>query len=258
MRSGTRTVLSMSNHYQGPASNFAMVVPVPVVLQRAKTYEPFPPRCSIIHHLTSPRLVEYWEIDPCYVPPPQEEYEATVAYASPPGRRNTGSVSQGVRIEAQFTVGEYEVLVLSANQSNGLEAWLHEHQYNIPQGAAPNLTFETSGSFSSAKVDIQKVHMDANGVAELSPLRFHYDSQDFRLPVRLGLLNAPESQDLIVYLLSENQRYEVSNYPNAFIPTNLNVEERPAGHTSRSFTRSFSKPPWPPRVPVPWSRNTLG
>ena len=33
MREGTRTVLSMQNNYQGPPENFAMVVPVPVVLQ---------------------------------------------------------------------------------------------------------------------------------------------------------------------------------------------------------------------------------
>ena len=34
MRDGTRTVLSMSNDYDGPAQDFAMVVPVPIVLQR--------------------------------------------------------------------------------------------------------------------------------------------------------------------------------------------------------------------------------
>ena len=32
MRDGTRTVLSMQNNYQGPPEEFAMVVPVPVVL----------------------------------------------------------------------------------------------------------------------------------------------------------------------------------------------------------------------------------
>ena len=35
MREGTRTVLSMQNNYQGPPEDFAMVVPVPIVLQRA-------------------------------------------------------------------------------------------------------------------------------------------------------------------------------------------------------------------------------
>src|SRR5436305_15250673 len=61
MRDGTRTVLSMQNNYQGPPQNFAMVVPVPVVLQKenVKTL----PRgvFSHIDHLAAPRLVEYWE-----------------------------------------------------------------------------------------------------------------------------------------------------------------------------------------------------
>jgi hypothetical protein len=34
MREGTKTVLSMQNNYQGPPEDFAMVVPVPVVLQK--------------------------------------------------------------------------------------------------------------------------------------------------------------------------------------------------------------------------------
>src|SRR5678816_2717343 len=65
MRSGTRTVLSMQNNYQGPTEDFAMVVPVPVVLQKenVKTL----PREIFTHvdQLSAPRLVEYWEQDPC-------------------------------------------------------------------------------------------------------------------------------------------------------------------------------------------------
>ena len=67
MRSGTRTVLSMQNNYQGPTEDFAMVVPVPVVLQKenVKTL----PREIFDHvdRLSAPRLVEYWEQDPCAV-----------------------------------------------------------------------------------------------------------------------------------------------------------------------------------------------
>src|SRR4249919_2551415 len=33
MRDGTRTVLSMQNDYRGPLEDFAMVIPVPVVLK---------------------------------------------------------------------------------------------------------------------------------------------------------------------------------------------------------------------------------
>src|SRR5688500_4192098 len=68
MREGTRTVLSMQNNYQGPPESFAMVVPVPIVLQKenVKTL----PREVFDHidQLAAPRLVEYWEQDPCFQP----------------------------------------------------------------------------------------------------------------------------------------------------------------------------------------------
>src|SRR5689334_23265055 len=65
MREGTRTVLSMQNDYKGPLADFAMVIPVPVVLKEkdVKTLAK-----NVFDHtdsLGSPRLVEYWEQDPC-------------------------------------------------------------------------------------------------------------------------------------------------------------------------------------------------
>src|SRR5262252_6683593 len=70
MRDGTRTVLSMQNDYKGPLEDFAMVVPVPVVLHEGdvKTL----PKDVFDHTdaLGSPRLVEYWEQDPCPRPMP--------------------------------------------------------------------------------------------------------------------------------------------------------------------------------------------
>src|SRR5262249_13222979 len=47
----------------------------------------------------------------------------------------------------------------------------------------------------------------------------------FVLPIRLGLANSGGTQDLIVSILAPNQRYEVANYPNVTIPTNLNVDD---------------------------------
>src|SRR5262245_6377971 len=68
MRKGNRTVMTMSNNYKGPTEDFAMVVPVPVVLHKedVKTLEP-----DVFQHidqLSAPRLVEYWEQDPCFQP----------------------------------------------------------------------------------------------------------------------------------------------------------------------------------------------
>ncbi|MFO0558180.1 MAG: DUF2330 domain-containing protein [Polyangiales bacterium] len=95
--------------------------------------------------------------------------------------------------------------------------------------------------FFVARVDIHRVQRRPDGGARLSPLRFHYDTQDFRLPVRLGLLNAPEKQDLIVYVLHPTSRFEVANYPNVFIPTNLDVTDSVREGFGSFYTTLFDR-----------------
>jgi len=51
-------------------------------------------------------------------------------------REESRAKSLGVTIEARYTVGEYDILILSAAQSNGLEIWLRENGYTIPPGAS--------------------------------------------------------------------------------------------------------------------------
>ena len=130
-------------------------------------------------------------------------------------------------VEARFVTGEYEVVILSATESKGLDTWLRREKYNIPQGAADALApyVRDKSKFFVAKVDINKVKRDAQGVVQLSPLRFAFDANELRLPVRLGLLNAAGKQDLIVYVIHPTSRFEVANYANTFIPTNLEVAD---------------------------------
>ncbi|MEZ4403501.1 MAG: DUF2330 domain-containing protein [Kofleriaceae bacterium] len=74
--------------------------------------------------------------------------------------------------------------------------------------------------FFVAKVDPAKVAFK-DGRAALSPLRFTTTPDEFALPIRLGLANSSGTQDLIVSILAPGQRYEVANYGNVTIPTNL-------------------------------------
>jgi MYXO-CTERM domain-containing protein len=140
------------------------------------------------------------------------------------GSPSAGQGHLGVKIEAQFTVGEYQIVILSAKDSTGLDTWLRREGYQIPAGAEPLLRpyVETGMKFFVAKVDPKKVKF-VDGRAVLSPLRFHYDSEQFNLPIRLGLANSAGTQDLIVNILSPHQRFEVANFKNVTIPTNLNL-----------------------------------
>jgi hypothetical protein len=225
MREGTRTVLSMQNNYQGPPEDFAMVIPVPVILQKENVKTLPNAVFARIDQLAAPRLVEYWEIDPCYVEPDAVEYEmampSSMVLRSAEGG---GPRDLGVKIEAQFTVGEYEIVILSARDALGLDTWLKQNKYSIPQGAEPLFRpyIQQGMKFFVAKVDTKKVTFK-DGMAQLSPLRFHYDAEKFELPVRLGLINAKDKQDLIIHVLAKNQRYEVANFPNVTIPTNIDL-----------------------------------
>jgi len=228
MREGTTTVLSMQNNYQGPPEDFAMVVPVPVVLEKENVKTLPREIFSRVDALAAPRLVEYWEQDPCFIPRPMRDgfMELGRSAAPPSARRKRSAADLGVTIEAQFSVAEYDILILSAKDSTGLDTWLRQEKYNIPKGAEKVLgPYVQSGTkFFVAKVDAERVTFK-DGRAVLSPLRFHYDSDAFSLPVRLGLLNSAGQQDLLVHVLARGQRYEVANYPNATIPTNLIVKD---------------------------------
>ena len=228
MREGTRTVLSMQNSYKGPPQSFAMVVPVPVVLQKENVKTLPKDIFARVDQMTAPRLVEYWEQDPCMARNPNDGMKRMGAVPRSPMASAAGGAATelGVTVEAKFAVGEYEIVILSARDASGLDTWLRQEKYKIPDGAEPYLRpyVQAGSKFFVAKVDVTKVKFEG-GVATLSPLRFHYDTETFSLPVRLGLMNSAGTQDLIVNVFAKGQRYEVANYPNTTIPTNFDVAE---------------------------------
>jgi MYXO-CTERM domain-containing protein len=229
MRDGTRTVLSMQNDYKGPPQDFALVVPVPVVLAKDNVKTLSPEVFKRVDTLSAPRLVEYWEQDPC--PQPLRGLAGIggggtgQGFGSGHGRLGGASADVQVKVEAQFEVGEYEIVILSAKDASALDTWLRDNKYKIPENAGPALLpYVAAGSkFFVAKVNVAKVKLE-NGRATLSPLRFHYDTDRFELPVKLGMLNSAGTQDLIVNIIATD-RYEVASYANVTIPTNLEVSE---------------------------------
>jgi hypothetical protein len=245
VRDGTRTVLSMQNDYQGPLEDFAMVVPVPTVLHEGDVKTLPNEVFEHVESLGSPRLVEYWEQDPC---PSLREYEkeggggVADGMASAPAPDAKPAKHESVRIEAKFDVAEYQILILSATDSAGLERWLGENHYKIPAGAEPLLRpyVEGGSKFFVAKVDPKKVTM-VGGHAALHPLRFYYDSEDFSLPIRLGMANSSGKQDLIVNIITKAKRYEVANYKNVFIPTNFDVRPSVKTRFAEFYAALFDK-----------------
>jgi hypothetical protein len=223
-RDGNRTVLTMSNDFQGDVSDFALVVPVPVVLTEEQVKVAAPTILDRLDAFSAPRLVEYFDENPCAPRPRPELFRLGQA---PPADEAAESSHRdralGVTIEERFSVGEYDILILSARESHGLETWLRENGYRIPTGASELLhPYIRQGlKFFVAKVNLDA--FDRTGFQTLRPLQMAYESPRFMLPIRLGMINAEAEQDLIVYLLSPTGRTELTNYRTVNIPSDANI-----------------------------------
>lgn len=227
VRDGNKTVVTMSNDFQGDVADFAMVVPVPTVLKESEIVIGDRYIFDKLEAYSGPRLVEYYDQNPCYqyelydraipssvktaVPMMDIELEEEVAD------------DLGVTIEASYSVGEYDILILSAEESGGLKTWLTKNNYQIPEGAEEVLDpyIKSDLKFFVAKVNLDKV-ADSQ-TTYLNPIQITYESSKFMLPIRLGMANAIDKQDLIVYAFTKTGRVETTNYRTVEIPTNQNI-----------------------------------
>ncbi|CCQ50200.1 DUF2330 domain-containing protein [Crocosphaera watsonii] len=241
-RDGKRTVLTMANDYQGEVDDFAIVVPVPVILKEEQVKVGEPEIIERLDAFSAPRLVEYFDEDPCgrsYLE--DEVLRAPTAPRSAPEMSSSRDNALGVTVEEEFTVGEYDIVILSAKESNGLEIWLRENGYKIPNGASTILRpyIQQNLKFFVAKVNLTEY--ENTGFKSLRPLMMAYESPKFMLPIRLGMLNAQGEQDLIVYLLSPKGQIELTNYRTVKVPSNLEIPEFVQQEFAPFYKAMFSK-----------------
>src|SRR5919199_3321667 len=101
----SRTILTMANDYQGEVKDFALVVPVPVVLQQDQVHVGDPKIIERLDAFSAPRLVEYFDPDPCAPPVPyNREGGATRSASNSELIADQNESALGVTVEARFSV----------------------------------------------------------------------------------------------------------------------------------------------------------
>jgi len=226
VRDGNRNVITMYNDFKGNMKDFAMVVPVPVVLKKSDIKVVDQQIFKLLNEYSQPRLVEYYDQNPC------ESRENDMADMIPVpnvvlrGMASGVSIDKkdhGVKIEAKYLVGEYDILILSAKESSGLQTWLIENGYKIPNGANEVLEpyIRSNMKFFVVKVnEEEKKKLPGNF---LRPIQISFSSPKFMLPIRLGMANADGDQDMIVYAFSKKGRIECTNYRTIELPTGKKI-----------------------------------
>ena len=236
-----KAAVTMASDYEGDPKEFAVVVPVPTFIARRQIDVV---ETSTIDHLdafTAPRLVEYHDPDPCVMY--RDHFFSggmMQSMAAAETKANAGR-ARGVTVEASYDVGEYDVQILSAQESDGLAEWLTDNGYRIPAGAEAVLAsyIKQKMHFFVAKVNLGR--MEGMGHRFLRPLQVRYETRKFMLPLRLGTVNANGPQDLIVLALSRKGRVETTNYRTVKLPTGMDVPLYVKDEFGKFYTAMFGR-----------------
>ncbi len=240
VRDGDRSVVTMASDFRGDPEEFAMVIPVPTFIERGQINVGDPDALAHLDAYTAPRLVEYFDPDPCARAKRQLEELRALGYSADAAKSMPSAPNaQGVRIEARYSVGEYDILILSADESKGLTKWLRQNGYKIPSGAGPVIgSYLRQGMrFFVAKVNLEE-HA-ARGYRQLRPIQVAYESSKFMLPIRLGTVNADGPQEMFVYALTRTGRVETTNYRTVKLPSGMEIPTFVKGEFGEFYSALF-------------------
>jgi hypothetical protein len=240
-RNGDQTAITMASDYEGEPKDFAIVVPVPSFIKKDQISAVEPKMIDHLDAYTAPRLVEYFDEDPCAPRVVMETAALPMATAKMTRAVPAPPRYEGVKVEAQYDVAEYDVSILSANQSDGLINWLTDNGYKIPVGAEPVIGsyIKQKMHFFVAKVNLERMKQIGNGY--LQPLQVRYETAKFMLPLRLGTVNANGPQDLIVYALTPHGRVEATNYRTMKVPSDVEVPLFVKDDFARFYKATFDR-----------------
>jgi MYXO-CTERM domain-containing protein len=231
MKKGPTTAVSVMPDYQGSLEPFALLLPVPpdVTADHVVTLK----REYVDHAdmISAPRFHEFWEQDPCDQGPTEQEWQRNLKVSgsgflgAPQPGFGEKKVAKELLIDTTVKVkeGEYTITVLPPGTSP--LGWLRDKGYKPPPGAEQALAPYASQAFVAAEVEVKRIELVGGDRAQLSPIRFSTEQPYDTLPVRLGLVNAPEKgkQEVVIYTLDPANRYEVENYKTVSPPTNIEV-----------------------------------
>ena len=140
VRQGDRTTITVANDVQGANGGaFALLIPVPEVLSpedvNVLAHETF----DVLDGYSRPRMVTYTcdDFEPYWSDPCENLFmERADSMASMTADEGGGEFAPDVDVEAEFVVGEYDIVVLSAEESDDLFTWLDNEGFSVSEATA--------------------------------------------------------------------------------------------------------------------------
>lgn len=215
-RSGTTTSLTLTMDYRGSATEFALLLPVPEVITADDVTAMDQEIIDWIAGFSRPRAVRY-SCDDAF--DTQLDGYGCGNLMGCGGAAKDGAY--GTEVEGSFKAYGYEFVVLSAEESAGLQGWLTANGYAVPAGGEDILQeyIDAGSYFLAAKVSLDEVPEEN---VWLTPIRITYESDVFALPIRIGTISSDGPQEVVIYALTDVDtagEVGIANYPEVTMET---------------------------------------
>lgn len=262
---GIRTVLTLANDYDGDASSFGLIIPVPASVRVEDVTVTDRVALDTLDLYTAPRMVAYSCDDVLWIPGdsgtwtdvgPDASAGCMGSSSSPAFTQSSDSGSSGKAeggglgsgsfaggtTSQHFTAGEYDLDLIDAVGVNGLDSWLDANGFVLPVGADSVLAEAVTGGaqFLVARVAAEAV---CESRPWLSPIQIRYDGADMVLPIRLGATASEGEQDIVVFGIGPmtTGALAIANYPFFEVDTHcLLGDDLDAGYDAL-FTEAYAK-----------------
>jgi hypothetical protein len=237
VREGDHTVISIQAQVRGPAGVVALIAPVhtPVGAPRSSK----PGVIAPLERVSGPRLVEYWEMDPCELHDLPATSDGTVSPSE--------EVASGPQSASGAEPDDLAAEISPAASGAELLASLKRDGFAVPDKAEGILDgyLQAGMKIAVARVDTAKLPRSGDVVA-LPVLRVHARSPALTLPTRLFAAGSTR-RELSIYVLAPGDRFEAQGQPNLAVPTNLDVADGVRGKVAPFYRalvdRAFEKNP---------------
>lgn len=238
LRDRGTTVVTVMADYEGPLAPFVFLLPVPsdVNPERVQTIK----RGIVgrLEQISAPRFLTFYEQDPCHPGPVEQAWEErilasgrgflTPAWVPPLSsadhepsepRVSKDPVLKGVESEFRYQV-------LATTEPSELLRVLAERGYRLSEPALRALTphLRAGRRLLLAEAMPDRAELLGDRRIQLGGIRYWSRQPLTTIPSRLGLLNARGLQDLFVYVLDREHRYQVRGYQNRIPPSNLEID----------------------------------
>ncbi|HMA93297.1 MAG TPA: DUF2330 domain-containing protein, partial [Polyangiaceae bacterium] len=184
--------------------------------------------------MSAPRYHEFWETDPCDPGKATQEWERDLRVQTGGDNFLGGSMDLGptrkvpkellMNVKSEQKSGEYSFFMPKEEQT--FEDLLKERGWVLTAPMQQAITaYSGQGmKFVLAEVDPNRVELVGSEKGQLSPIRFWTDQRYTKLPSKLARLSSDGPQELFVFVLDNEHRFQTTNYELANAPTNIEVD----------------------------------